>query len=93
MSPNEHRVSKGVSDHRQKCVGVRAGDKYDEEAFPDLVSLNDAGRLYGSADRVLDIIKLERLALGAILIIRQLQMDGEPLRLDRLRWSRTVHER
>ncbi|MEG8026132.1 hypothetical protein QP162_20465 [Sphingomonas aurantiaca] len=55
---------------------MRAGDKYDEEAFPDLMSLNDAGRLYGSADRVLDIIELERLALSAIFIVRQLQMDG-----------------
>lgn len=42
-----------------------------KKPFPISCPLDDAGRLYGSADRVLDIIKLERLALGAIFIVRR----------------------
>ncbi len=72
---------------------MSSGNKHDEEAVPDLVSLDNASRLYGSAYRVLDIIELERLAFDAKIIIRQFQLDREPLRVNRLSWDRAVHER
>ena len=54
---------------------MSSGNKHDEEAVPDLVSLDNVSRLYGSAYRVLDIIELERLAFDAKIIIRQFQMN------------------
>jgi len=68
-------------------------NKHDEEAVPDLVSFDNASRLYGSAYRVLDIIELERLAFDTKILIRQFQMNREPLRVNRLGWDRAVHER
>ena len=72
--------------------GCAAVTNTTKKPFPiSCPSITPAG--YGSAYRVLDIIELECLAFDAKILIRQFQMNREPLRVNRLSWDLAVHER